>query len=103
MSDKVSIQERQRRISEGLKLSWERKRKDVNDMSDPISSPKHYTHGAIEPIDVIEDWKFGFNLGNVIKYLARSNHKGSRLQDLQKAEWYLQREIQKAMLTENKK
>ena len=59
-----------------------------------IHHPPHYTHAAIEPIDVIEDWKLGFHLGNVIKYLARAEHKGAPLADLQKAAWYLNREIQ---------
>jgi hypothetical protein len=62
---------------------------------DPISCPKHYTHGKIQPIDVIEDWKLGFRLGQVLKYVARCDHKGTALQDLKKAAWYLAREIAK--------
>ena len=34
-----------------------------------------------------------FNIGNVIKYITRAKHKGTELQDLKKALWYLQREI----------
>jgi Protein of unknwon function (DUF3310) len=60
-----------------------------------INHPPHYTAAAIEPIDVIEDWKLGFHLGNVVKYLARAEHKGAPLEDLQKAAWYLNREIQR--------
>ena len=60
-----------------------------------IHHPPHYTQAAIEPIDVIEDWKLGFHLGNVIKYLARAEHKGAPLDDLRKAAWYLNREIQR--------
>jgi hypothetical protein len=62
---------------------------------DPVNNPSHYTQGKIEPIDVIEDWKLGFCLGNAVKYIARSEHKGSKLEDLKKAAWYLAREIER--------
>jgi hypothetical protein len=58
-----------------------------------VNHPPHYTAGKFEVIDVIEDWGLGFNLGNTVKYVARSGHKGSRLEDLKKARWYLDREI----------
>lgn len=58
-----------------------------------INSPKHYNKGKIEVIDVIEDWQLNFNLGNVVKYIGRCEHKGNKLQDLQKAEYYIRREI----------
>lgn len=61
---------------------------------DTINHPSHYTTGLVEPIDVIEDWKLSFCLGNVIKYIARANYKGKRIEDLKKARWYLDREIQ---------
>ncbi len=63
--------------------------------SDPINHPAHYNTGKFEVIDVIEDWKLGFHLGNVVKYIARSAHKGSELADLKKAAWYLSRHIAK--------
>ena len=62
---------------------------------DPILRPAHYTFSAIEPIDVIEAWRLGFHLGNVVKYVARAGRKGDRLQDLMKARWYLDREIRR--------
>lgn len=62
---------------------------------DPVNHPPHYTQGIIEPIDAIESWSLGFCLGNVVKYIARAGHKGDRLQDLRKARWYLEREIQR--------
>ena len=62
-------------------------------MSDPIHHPAHYNHGAIETINVIEDWHLGYHLGQVIKYISRCDHKGKRLEDLRKAQWYLEREI----------
>jgi hypothetical protein len=67
-----------------------------NDAPDIINNPPHYTHSAIEPIDVIEEWGLGFHLGNVIKYVARADHKGTRLADLEKARWYLERAIELA-------
>lgn len=58
-----------------------------------VDHPKHYNHGSIEVIDAIEDWSLGFHAGNVIKYVARAEHKGNKLQDLRKARWYLDRLI----------
>lgn len=70
-------------------------------MSDPVNHPPHYTsHPArcecgrgIECITVTEH--MGFNLGNALKYLWREGLKGSALQDLRKAAWYIAREIAK--------
>jgi hypothetical protein len=62
---------------------------------DNINHPQHYTYGAIEVIDAIEAWSLGFHLGNVVKYVARSEHKGNQLDDLKKAQWYLNRKISK--------
>jgi hypothetical protein len=63
--------------------------------SDPVNNPSHYKRGGIEAIDVVEAFGLGFKLGNTIKYILRSDHKGNRKQDLQKAAWYLAREIEK--------
>ena len=62
-----------------------------------VNHPKHYNMGKYEAIEVIEDWKLGFNLGNVIKYISRAVHKCKEniLEDLKKARWYLDREIQR--------
>ena len=60
-----------------------------------VDHPKHYNAGKIEVIDAIEDWKLGFHLGNVVKYVARAEHKGKPLEDLKKAQWYLSRAIEK--------
>jgi hypothetical protein len=62
---------------------------------DPVNHPPHYTFGAIEVIEVIEDWRLGYHLGNAVKYIARAPHKGSELEDLKKAQWYLNRAITK--------
>jgi len=58
-----------------------------------VDHPKHYNAGKYEVIDVIEDWKLGFHLGNVVKYVARAEHKNDALEDLKKARWYLDRYI----------
>jgi hypothetical protein len=60
---------------------------------DLINHPPHYTQGGVETIDFIEAKKLGYNLGNVVKYITRADHKGSRIEDLRKAKWYLEREI----------
>lgn len=59
----------------------------------PVVHPTHYNQGKIEVIDAIEDWKLGFNAGNAVKYIARHEHKGKAIQDLEKAKWYIDREI----------
>lgn len=66
--------------------------------SDPIN-PEHYKAGGIETIDFIEakftvERLIGFLLGNVMKYVSRSDKKENELQDLKKAKWYLYRAIQ---------
>jgi hypothetical protein len=60
-----------------------------------VNHPPHYTRGGIEAIDVIEAFDLGFLLGNVVKYLLRADAKGEALTDLEKARWYLDREIQR--------
>ena len=62
-------------------------------MPDPVNHPAHYTTGGIETIDFIEAKNLNYNLGNCVKYITRADHKGNRIQDLQKAKWYLEREI----------
>lgn len=64
-------------------------------MSDPVDHPDHYNQGPIEVIDLIEGFGLGFHLGNAIKYILRAEHKGNTIQDLQKAAWYLNREIER--------
>lgn len=62
-----------------------------------ISRPKHYQGNGMEAIDVIESFDLGFRLGNAIKYILRAGKKGEKIPDLQKAIWYLSREIQKEL------
>jgi len=68
--------------------------------TDMVNHPPHYTSGpkcscgkTIECIEVAKDR--GFLIGNVIKYLWRCDAKGSPIEDLKKAAWYLQKEIER--------
>ena len=63
--------------------------------ADPVNHPPHYKTGGIETIDFIEAKELGYHLGNVIKYVSRAKHKGNELEDLKKAQWYLERAIMK--------
>lgn len=71
-------------------------------MDDPngsaVDHPAHYNEhpSGIECIDVVEH--MGFNVGNAVKYLWRADLKGKALEDLEKARWYVQREIDKRQL-----
>jgi hypothetical protein len=63
-------------------------------LSEAINHPSHYGGDTVyEAIKVIEAWRLGFRLGNVLKYIKRSQHKDNYLENLQKARWYLDREI----------
>ena len=62
--------------------------------ADNVNHPAHYKTGGIETIDFIEAKQLTYNLGNVVKYITRADHKGNKLEDLKKAQWYLNREIQ---------
>ena len=67
-----------------------------------VNHPSHYggENNPCEAIKVIEAWELNFCLGNVVKYVARAGKKQSKLEDLKKALWYLEREISN---TENEK
>lgn len=64
-------------------------------MSDAVDHPPHYTAhpSGVECITVTEH--MGFNLGNAVKYIWRADEKGDSIQDLKKAAWYVNREIQR--------
>jgi len=66
---------------------------------DPVNHPPHYKAGGIETIDFIEAKRLGYHLGNVVKYISRAQHKGG-MQDLLKAQWYLNRAIEKGEVNE---
>ena len=56
-----------------------------------VNHPQHYNYGQYEAIDIIGDAGLneGFCLGNTLKYILRSKHKDNELEDLKKAQWYL--------------
>lgn len=61
-----------------------------------INHPDHYLgERKYEPIDVINDWGLNFQTGNAVKYISRAGRKNSdaTIEDLEKAVWYLQWEI----------
>lgn len=63
---------------------------------DPVNHPSHYTAhpSGVEAIDITEH--FSFNCGNAIKYIWRAGLKTEDpAQDLKKAAWYIEREIQR--------
>jgi len=66
----------------------------IEPKADPVNHPAHYKVGGIETIDFIEAKQLTYNLGNVVKYVTRADHKDNRVEDLEKAAWYLNREIQ---------
>lgn len=61
-----------------------------------VAHPPHYNTGKIEVIEAIEDWGLNFHKGNAVKYIARAGKKvpENYCEDLEKAVWYLKREIE---------
>ena len=60
---------------------------------DVVNMPSHYTQLPVEAIDITEH--FNFCMGNALKYIWRADHKGKPVEDLRKAAWYIQREIER--------
>lgn len=62
-------------------------------MTDMVNHPPHYTShpSGIETIQITEH--MNFCLGNALKYILRSELKGKKIEDLEKAVWYINREI----------
>ena len=62
---------------------------------DPVTNPSHYNKhpSGVECIEITEH--FNFCLGNAMKYIWRAGLKGNALEDLKKARWYIEREIQR--------
>lgn len=63
---------------------------------DNVNHPQHYTDGSIEVLDFIEDKKLNYHRGNAVKYICRAGKKSkeTEIEDLQKAVFYLNREIE---------
>jgi hypothetical protein len=68
----------------------------VDEYNSNVIHPTHYggKDNPYEAIKVIEAWGVGFNLGNTLKYISRAGKKDNIIQDLEKALFYLDREIQ---------
>ena len=92
---KVKKDEQGRKPIHNVEAALEEVIKEVS-KPDMVNHPPHYTTGGIETIDFIEAKGLGYNLGNAVKYISRAEHKGNVLEDLKKAAFYLDREIQKA-------
>lgn len=62
-----------------------------------VDHPSHYNAGKIEVIDFIEDQNLNFHLGNAVKYISRAGKKDPAKfrEDLEKAIWYINRELKK--------
>lgn len=62
-----------------------------------VTHPTHYNSGKIEVIEAIEDWNLNFHRGNAVKYTARAGKKdkAKEIEDLEKAIWYLNREVER--------
>jgi hypothetical protein len=67
--------------------------------ADAVNHPSHYTqYKGVEVIDIAE--LLTFNRGNAVKYVARAGHKSkeTEIQDLEKALWYVRREMMTTLL-----
>ncbi len=73
-------------------------------VNDIINHPSHYTDGKIEVIDFIEDKGLNFHRGNAIKYITRAGKKDptKEVEDLRKAAWYINREIERLTYKDGK-
>jgi hypothetical protein len=69
----------------------------LSEHKEAVHHPAHYNTGKIEVIAAIDDWGLNFARGSIVKYVARAGHKdpAKEIEDLQKASWYLQHEIER--------
>ena len=88
------------RLEQGQKNNTEvmTKPKKIKLKADLVNNPPHYTAGGIETIDYIKakltpEEFIGYLKGNVIKYTSRAGKKDDVVQDLEKAQWYMNRQI----------
>lgn len=95
----VTLEEAQKTNVESLLFAASKPKKArVKVEHDPVNSPLHYTTGGIETIDYIKaklspEEFLGYLKGNVIKYTSRAGKKQDTIQDLEKAQWYMNRQI----------
>jgi hypothetical protein len=96
--DSATVPKRTRRadLDEPTNLPFTDKYRPVIEV-DQVNSPPHYTTGGIETIDFIEAKGLNYNRGNAVKYISRAGIKSAvtEIVDLEKAIWYLNREIER--------
>jgi len=63
-----------------------------------VNHPAHYQGVGLEVIEVIEAFDLNFCLGNAVKYILRAGKKGDTQEDLMKAAWYINKEIEKLIM-----
>lgn len=103
LTERLEAEGRPATISEMAKQVLDKEQVSVSGVPykvDMVNSPEHYKAGGIETIDYIEakateEELRGYLKYNVIKYLSRAKYKGNDLQDLKKAQWYLNRLVSK--------
>lgn len=95
----VTLDEAEKNNVESMLIATAKpKRVKLKSLDDPVNSPAHYTAGGIETIDYIKakltpEEFIGYLKGNVIKYTSRAGKKQDTIQDLEKAQWYMNRQI----------
>jgi|TARA_R100000951_G_C2551226_1_gene152511 hypothetical protein len=89
-------------MSENIKVQWNENRKP--DQPDNVN-PSHYQTGNIQVIDFILDQKMSYLIASATKYLCRYPHKHKagegRLDDLRKARWFIEKQIEQILKEEN--
>jgi hypothetical protein len=75
---------------------------EIEAMFDPVNHPPHYTAhpSGVEAIQITEH--LNFCVGNAMKYIWRAGLKGDAIEDLEKARWYIEREIERLKAMQNK-
>lgn len=91
---KEKVEETRNEVTEGVKEEY--RHNLVDTQNEAVNHPSHYTYGSIETIDMIEScgWLPHFCAGNALKYLTRHEHKGKKIEDLEKADWYITKLIE---------
>jgi hypothetical protein len=77
-------------------LYSKKKTKKLKKQADEVNHPSHYNTGKIEVIEFLEDQRLSFHRANAVKYIARAGKKSieTEFQDIQKAIWYLKRDLE---------
>lgn len=91
---KEKVEETKNEVTEEVKEEYRHNLVDTH--NEAVNHPSHYTYGSIETIDMIEScgWLPHFCAGNALKYLTRHEHKGKKIEDLEKANWYISKLIE---------